>query len=79
MEQVVRLPRLGETVDQVLVIEWLVEIGDAVVEGDPLLLVETDKVEVEVPSPGKGTVAARLVGEGAEVETGAPICVLTTA
>lgn len=78
MRHVVKLPRLGETVDEVLLIEWLVEVGDTVGEGDPLMVVETDKVEAEVPAPIAGVVAEVLVDEAAEIETGAPICVLET-
>jgi hypothetical protein len=37
----VRLARLGETVDEVVVVEWLVEVGAVVHIGDPLLRVET--------------------------------------
>ena len=48
MQEVVNLPRLGDTVDQVLVLEWIVEVGQIVAQGDPLVLVETDKTEVEV-------------------------------
>ena len=50
----VRMPRLGETVDEVVLLEWLVEVGSQVEEGAELALVETDKVETEVPSPWRG-------------------------
>lgn len=74
----VPLARLGETVDQVVVLEWFVDEGDAVAVGDPLLLVETDKVEVEVAAPAAGVVAACLVAEGDEVATGAILCRIDT-
>ena len=48
------MPRLGETVDEVVLLEWLVEVGDQVEEGAELAVVETDKVETEVPSPVAG-------------------------
>ena len=74
----VKMPRLGETVDEVVLLEWLVEMGDQVEEGAELALVETDKVEAEVPSPVAGTVAELTVPEDAEVNTGEVICVIET-
>ena len=72
------MPRLGETVDEVVLLEWLVEVGDQVEEGAELALVETDKVETEVPSPVAGTVAELTVPEDVEVNTGEVICVIET-
>ena len=74
----VKMPRLGETVDEVVLLEWLVEVGDRVEEGAELALVETDKVETEVPSPVAGTVAELTVSVDADVTTGEVICVLET-
>ncbi len=72
------MPRLGETADDVVLLEWLVEVGDQVEEGAELAVVETDKVETEVPSPVAGTVAELTVPEDAEVNTGEVICVIET-
>ncbi len=72
----VKMPRLGETVDEVVLLEWMVEVGDEVEEDTELALVETDKVETEVPSPVAGTVTEILVEEEAEVVTGEVICVI---
>jgi 2-oxoglutarate dehydrogenase E2 component (dihydrolipoamide succinyltransferase) len=74
----VKMPRLGETVDEVVLLEWMVEVGDEVDEDTELALVETDKVETEVPSPVAGTVTEILVAEDAEVVTGEVICVIET-
>ena len=74
----VRMPRLGETVDEVVLLEWLVEVGSQVEEGTELALVETDKVETEVPSPVAGTIAELTVPEDADVNTGDVICVIET-
>jgi pyruvate/2-oxoglutarate dehydrogenase complex dihydrolipoamide acyltransferase (E2) component len=68
------LTRLGDTVDNVVVIEWLVAVGDVVAVGDGLVRVETDKVEVDVESPYAGTVAELLAEEGDEVATGSTLC-----
>lgn len=74
----VKMPRLGETVDEVVLLEWMVQVGDEVEENTELALVETDKVETEVPSPVAGTVIDILVEEDAEVVTGEVICVIET-
>jgi len=74
----VKMPRLGETVDEVVLLEWMVEVGDEVDEDTELALVETDKVETEVPSPAAGTIIEILVEEDAEVVTGEVICVIGT-
>ena len=74
----VRMPRLGETTDEVVLLEWLVEVGSQVDEGTELALVETDKVETEGPSPVAGTIAELTVPEDADVNTGDLICVIET-
>lgn len=70
----VKLARLGDTVDSVVVLEWLVAVGDTVSAGDSLVRVETDKVEVDVESPFSGTVAELLVATDDDVATGTSIC-----
>lgn len=55
------VPRLGMSVQEVTLIEWLVADGSAVNEGDPVCLVETDKVESEIEAPATGTI--RCTGE----------------
>lgn len=74
MIQEVVLARLGETVDEVVVLEWLVDEGDPVTAGDTLMRVETDKIDVDVESPYTGVVVERLVAEDDEVRTGSALC-----
>ncbi len=76
MRHVVNLPKLGDTAADVVVLEWLVAEGDVVVEGDPLLSVETNKIDTEVPSPVSGRLVERLVSVDDEVATGAAIAVM---
>ena len=76
MREIINLPRLGDTVDEVLILEWIVEVGQIVVKGDPLVLVETDKTEVEVEAPVGGRVVEISAQIDAEVETGTPLCVI---
>jgi len=78
MRVTLKLPRLGETVDEVVVIEWAIAVGEKVAEGGPLLRVETDKAVVEVPSPVAGQLIEQLVHDGDEITTGAPFATLVT-
>jgi 2-oxoglutarate dehydrogenase E2 component (dihydrolipoamide succinyltransferase) len=74
----VKLPRLGDTAQEVLVTEWLCEVGSEVDVGTPLLAVETDKITTEVPSPVAGKLVEQLVSPEDEVTVGAPICIVET-
>ena len=76
MRAQVKLPKLGDTANEVVVISWLVEPGGTVAAGDPLLTVQTDKVDVDVPSPLAGTVVEHLVGPDDEVAVGDPVAVV---
>ena len=78
MIESVTLARLGDTVDEVVVLEWFVEAGSTVTTGAALLRVETDKVEVEIESPHTGVVVDCAVATGDEVETGALLCRIDT-
>ncbi len=67
------LPKWGMTMQEAVVGEWLVAVGDEVTEGQPLVTVESDKVDADVESPGSGVVAEILVGTGETAEVGAVI------
>ena len=64
------MPQLGESVDEATISKWLVEEGQQVKEYDPLLEVNTDKVDSEIPSPANGTILEILVPEGTTVQAG---------
>jgi 2-oxoglutarate dehydrogenase dihydrolipoamide succinyltransferase (E2 component) len=64
------MPQLGESVDEATISKWLVEEGQQVNEYDPLLEVNTDKVDSEIPSPASGTLLEILVPEGTTVQAG---------
>jgi pyruvate dehydrogenase E2 component (dihydrolipoyllysine-residue acetyltransferase) len=70
-EQVL-VPDIGDFED-VPVIEILVGVGDTVSAEDPLVVLESDKATMEVPSPSDGTVAAIDVSVGDKVKEGSPI------
>jgi pyruvate/2-oxoglutarate dehydrogenase complex dihydrolipoamide acyltransferase (E2) component len=67
------LPKWGMTMQEAVVGEWLVAVGDEVTEGQPLVTVESDKVDADVESPGSGVVAEILVPAGETAEVGAVI------
>jgi len=65
------MPLLGESVTEATVIKWLKSPGDKVEEYEPILEVNTDKVDTEIPSPTSGVILGALVGEGEVVKVGA--------
>lgn len=69
----VTMPKLGETVTEGVVSQWLKKVGDTVAFDDPLFEVSTDKVDSEVPSPYDGVLLEILVGEGDTVPVGTAI------
>jgi len=66
----VLVPLLGEGVEEVTVIKWLKKEGDSVNELEPLLEVNTDKVDTEIPAPASGTVLKILAEEGLPAKVG---------
>src|SRR5215204_391359 len=66
----VLVPLLGEGVEEVTVIKWLKKEGDSVNELEPLLEVNTDKVDTEIPAPASGTVLKIMAQEGAPAKVG---------
>ncbi|MBL8546359.1 MAG: 2-oxo acid dehydrogenase subunit E2 [Hyphomonadaceae bacterium] len=56
---------------------WLKKVGDVVRRDEPIVELETDKVAVEVPSPGDGVLASIALNEGDEAAPGATLGVLT--
>jgi len=72
------MPRLGETMEQGTISNWLVKPGDDFARGDPLLELETDKTLVEYPALGAGKLIETLVAPGDVVDVGAPIAIIET-
>jgi len=64
------VPLLGEGVEEVTVIKWLKKEGDSVNELEPLLEVNTDKVDTEIPAPATGTVLKIVAEEGLPAKVG---------
>ena len=66
----VLVPLLGEGVEEVTIIKWLKKEGDSVNELEPLLEVNTDKVDTEIPAPASGTVLKIVAEEGVPAKVG---------
>ena len=63
----IRVPKLGESVSEATVAKWLKKVGDNVAVDEPLVELETDKVNLEVPSPIAGVIQSIDVEEGSDV------------
>ena len=50
----VEIPSMGESVSEVILLEWLKSDGERVEQDEPLCVLETDKANVELPSPASG-------------------------
>jgi len=70
MSNQIIVPSLGESVTEATVSKWLKRVGEKVDSDEPLVELETDKVNVEVPSPLTGTLSSISVKEGDTVEVG---------
>jgi 2-oxoglutarate dehydrogenase E2 component (dihydrolipoamide succinyltransferase) len=66
----VKIPELGESITEATVGRWLKSVGDAVSVDEALVELETDKVNVEVPSPVAGVLEACCAAEGEDVAIG---------
>ena len=59
------MPQLGLTMETGTILQWLKAVGDTVEKGQPVVLIQTDKVEYEVESPAAGTLLKVAAQEGA--------------
>ena len=70
MAEKITVPTLGESVTEATVSKWLKSQGDKVSIDEPIVELETDKVNVEVPSPSNGVIGSIAVKEGETVNVG---------
>ena len=57
MSTEIKLPELGENIESGDLVRLLVKVGDKISKDQPILVLETDKATIEVPSPAAGTVS----------------------
>ena len=72
----IAMPALSSTMTEGKITEWLKSVGDKVEVGDAVMVVESDKADMDVESFGEGFLAAVLVGEGEMATVGAPVALL---
>jgi len=71
MSENIIVPALGESITEATVSKWIKNQGDQVREDEPIVELETDKVNVEVPSPAEGVISKINFKTGDTVEVGA--------
>jgi len=72
------LPKMGESVNEATIVEWLKEEGDAVELDEFIVNIATDKVDNEVPSEYEGVLVKKLFKEGDVVEVGQAFAIIET-
>ena len=70
MTHIMVLPQLGETIEEGEVEEWMIQLNDEVEDGEPILVVGTDKAALEINATASGRVTKFLVNAGDVVKVG---------
>ena len=76
-ETAFNMPKMGESITQGTILNWLVEEGAAFQEGDILVEIATDKVDNEVPAPGSGVMISHQAAVNDIVQVGQTIAILS--
>jgi len=74
----IRLPKMGESVTEATITNWLKNIGDSVSLDEPLVEVATDKVDNELPSEAEGVLIQRLFEKDQVAQVGDVIAIIST-
>lgn len=74
----IKLPKMGESIKEATVLNWLKQVGDAVEKDDPILEVATDKVDSEVAALESGVITELLFAENDVVPVGTVIAKMDT-
>lgn len=70
------MPKMGDAMEEGVLLEWLKKDGDKVKSGEPIGTIQTDKATLELESPGSGTLTGFLVKGGETVPVGKPIAAI---
>lgn len=73
-----KMPKLGESVEEATITKWFVKNGDLIEDDQPLLEIATDKVDSEIPSPVSGNIIEIKYPEGSKVVVGKVIALIDT-
>ena len=77
MSEKILVPTLGESITEATVVKWLKSKGESVETDEPIVELETDKVNLEVPSPVDGILSEINVKDGQVVEVGGLLGLVT--
>ena len=72
------MPKMGESLQEGTIINWMKQVGDSIERDEMILEISTDKVDTEVPSPNSGILAEILVQVDETVDVGTPIAIIET-
>ena len=78
MSENIIVPALGESITEATVSKWIKKQGEQVKEDEPIVELETDKVNVEVPSPAEGVISKINFKTGDTVEVGALLGIISS-
>ena len=76
MAEVIKMPRLSDTMEEGVVAQWLKKVGDKVSEGDILAEIETDKATMEFESFYDGTLLYIAIDEGVAANVDSLLCII---
>ena len=79
MAKTIKMPVLGNSVEEVRIVQWFKKVGDTVASGEPLAEVETDKTSMEWESPESGVLLQILAEADSYVKVEAPVAVMARA
>lgn len=74
----IRLPKMGESVTEATITNWLKNIGDTIEMDEPLVEVATDKVDNELPSEAEGVLVKQMFGQDEVAQVGDVIAIIST-
>ena len=72
------IPQQGLTTETVIILNWLIKVGDSVKESDIILETESEKAVLEVESPAAGVISKILYDIGDEVSIGETVAIIET-
>ena len=70
------MPKMGDGMDEGVLLKWLKQPGDEVTQGDPIAEIETDKVTIEIEAESTGTMSEQIASEGDSIPVGQPIATI---
>lgn len=76
MRTKLKVPTLGGEAKDVIIVQWLAAVGDVVEIEQPIVSVEVDKIDVEIPSPVNGVLIEITAELGARLAPGDPLCII---